>query len=147
MKIPKTIVTKKSARGMELYRLITEANEQIAQADEQKTQATQRKEELEVELNGLFSDAKPKKTRKRTKSSTKTKRKTAASGNGSGRGELITRLRAALKSMPTEFTSRELMAAASIEEEREASAFAAISRMDLKLHEIRKGAPGKYRRA
>ncbi len=127
---------KRIARGMELFRLINEATENLPK--------------WQAELSGLFADGKPETTRSKTKASTKKKTKTETTGgNRNGRGELTAALRAALKSMPAEFTGRELIAAASIKKEDEPSAFAAISRMDLKSHEIKKSttSPGKYRRA
>jgi hypothetical protein len=125
---------KRIARGKELFRLINEASEHI--------------EKWEAELGSLFSDSKPETTRRKSEVSAKVKAATT-SANGNGRGRLTAALRVALKSMPAEFTGRELIEAAGVEKKDEASAFAAISRMDLKLHEIRKSTttPGKYRRA
>ncbi len=126
---------KKIARVKELFRLIDEATDNLPI--------------WKAELSGLFSDGKPKR-RRAEEANTKTKPKGVSSGgNGSGRGELTAALRASLKSMPPEFTGRELIAAAGIKKDDEPSAFAAISRMDLKTHEIKKSTttPGKYRRA
>jgi hypothetical protein len=128
---------KRKARIKELASLMAEATANIKLWD--------------AEFDRLVSDDKPERTPRKSgasaKAKPKAKPKAAPTGsNGSGRGEVTAALRAALKSMSGEFTTRELIVAAGILDAQVPSAAAAISRM--KPEEIKSGtAPGKYRRA
>jgi hypothetical protein len=124
---------KKKARVKELFRLIDEATENLPK--------------WQAELDGLlFADGKPTKQRKGEARAKPKAKASADGGNVSGRGEIATALRAALRSMSGEFTTRELIAEARIPDAQVPSAAAAISRM--KPKEIKHGTtPGKYRRA
>lgn len=64
-----------------------------------------------------------------------------------GRGDLTGSLLGALKSVPAEFTSRELIAAAGVSSDKVNSAFAAISRLAAKGDKfVKSTTPGKFRR-
>jgi len=129
-------------RAIELLELISNGRKQL--------------HEWEMELDRLLPGGRARFAGKRPKATTSAKpSRPVATGKSlgretttNGRGDLTGSLLGALKSVPPEFTSRELITAAGVPNEKVNSAFAAISRLAAKGDAFVKSTttPGKFRR-